>query len=130
MIIKNKDGLTFIEVLIAMSIVVPVILILISADVSLMRNAEDAKETMIALQDLNSVIAQIRNLSETSLGTVTSTHSSGSTVSGYSNLTSETLTITYPSASDDPLDITVTVTWQNRWGRTRTKSMSVKVTQR
>lgn len=122
--------MTFIEVLIAMCIVVPVILILVSANVSLMRMADDAKETMIALQDANSAIEQIRNVSESGLSTVTATYSNGSTISGYSNLTNELVTVIYPSASDDPLDIMVTVTWQNRWGRNRTKSLNTKVTER
>jgi len=84
---------------------------------------------MVAIQDAHTVIERIRNLSQTSLAQVTSTYPSGQTVSGFSNLPSEQVTVTYPNSNADPLAITVSTSWTDRQG-SMTRSLATQVTHR
>lgn len=126
---KNTRGFTLIELIIALSVIVPVLLGSIGLNVYVFRMTETSRRAMVAVQDAHTVIERIRNVSKTSLVQVVSTYPSGQTVSGFSNLPSEQVTVTYPNASADPLAITVTVNWTDRQG-TMTRSLATQVTHR
>lgn len=126
---NRKQGFSLIELIIAISIVVPVLLGAIGLNVYVFRMNETSRRAVVALQDAHTVIERIRNTSETSLAQVTSIYPSGQAVSGFSNLPSEQVTVTYPNASADPLAITVTVSWTDRQGP-MTRSLATQVTHR
>ncbi len=126
---NGKRGFTLIELIISLSIIVPVLLGVIGLNVYVFRMNETSRRAVVAVQDAHTVIERIRNASETSLAQVTTTYPSGQAVGGFSNLPSEQVTVAYPNASADPLAITVTVSWQDRQG-TMTRSLTTQVTQR
>lgn len=126
---KSREGFTYLELIIAIVILVPVILGLIQATAYSNKMSELARSVTTAIADASSVMENIRNTARSGLGSVTGAYPSGSAVAGYSNLTSEQIVVTYPSATADPLDITITVTWE-QGGRSMTRIVKSKVTQK
>lgn len=127
---KANQGFTFIELLICIAIIIPVLLGAIGIDVYMMRAGQASRGVMTALQDANTVIERIRNVaSNQGLNQVTATYPTGQAVAGFAGLTNEQVVVTYPSATADPLAITVTVTWQDA-GRNMTRALSTQVTRR
>lgn len=126
---REEKGFTLIELIIALSIIVPVLLGTIGLNVYVFSINETSRRAMIAVQDAHTVIERIRNVSKTSLAQVVTTYPNGKAVSGFSNLPSEQVIVTYPNANADPLVITVTVDWADRQGA-MTRSLATQVTRR
>ncbi len=128
---KGNTGFTFIELLICIAIIIPVLLGVFGVDIYLSRASDTSRQVMAALQDANTVIERIRNVaSNQGLTQVTATYPSGQAVAGFTGLTNEQAVVTYPNAVADPLAITVTVTWQDAAGRNLTRALSTQVTRR
>lgn len=130
--IKNQAGFTLIEIMIAMCVSVVAILGFITAVTSIRQSSEGAYERTIALQDANRVIEQMRDAatSGTFPDNVTASYPNNGTVSGFSNLTSEQVTVAYANSTANPLDVTVTVTWLEHGRRSMTKAIRTYITQR
>ena len=128
----KSEGFTLIELMITMVVVVLVIVGFMGANFAIQRSSEAAYSRTVALQDANRVIEAMRNLaaSGTFPTNVTGTYSDGGTVSGFSNLTSETVTVSYANSSANPLDATVTVSWSENGVRTVSTSLRTYITQR
>ena len=122
-------GFTLVELIIDTAIILPVLLSAIGLNFYVFRNSETSRQTMIAIQDAHTVIERIRNRSETSLASVTGNYPNNQTVSGFSNLPSEQITVSYVNTSADPLDVSVTASWSNR-GRTMSRTLNTQVTKR
>ncbi len=116
----NEKGFTLLEVMITMAVVVMVMGGFIGTNIAIRRASESAFERGVALQDANQVIEMMRNTAAT--GTfptnVTAVYTNGGQISGFSNMTSETVTVSYVNAASNPLDATVTVAWKEN-GTTR-----------
>ncbi len=128
MLTKHK-GFTVLELLFVMAIMIPALLGIIGVNLFAIRAGESARQITKAIQDANTTIERIRDTSKQSLAQVTSTYPNGQTVSGFSNLTSEQVVVTYANTSADPLAVTVTVTWSDR-GRTMSRALTTQVTKR
>ena len=93
----------------------------------------------VAMQDANQVIERIRNTAAggTFPGNVTAAYPNNGAVTGFTNLSNETVRVTYTdfngdgnALTDNPLDVTVTVTYFEN-GRTASSSaLRSLVTQR
>ena len=128
--IKNqKRGFTLMEVVLALAILIPAVFAIIGANHYMIRMSESSRRITTALQDAHTLIERIRNTSEQGLNQVTAAYPSGGAVAGFLNLPGEQITVTYPSASADPLAITVMVNWTDQ-GRAMSRSLSTQVTQR
>lgn len=128
---KGKQGFTFIELLVCIAIIIPVLLGVFGVNIYLCRAGEMSRQVMTALQDANTVIERIRNVaSNQGLTVVTATYPTGQAVAGFTSLTNEQVVVTYPNAVADPLAITVTVTWLDTAGRNMTRALSTQVTRR
>lgn len=125
----KREGFTLIELMLAVAIILPVLLGAIGLNVYIFRATETSKRTTVALQDVHTVIERIRNTSESSLSAVTSAYPDGQTVTGFSNLPSEQITVDYANVNADPLDLIVTVSWLDQ-GRTMVRNLSTQVTKR
>ena len=130
--IKKQEGFTLIEIMIAMSVSVIAILGFITAVTSIRQSSEGAYERTIAVQDANRVIEQMRDTSTSGTfpDNVTAVYPHNAAVSGFSNLTSEQVTVSYADAAADPLDVTVTVTWLEHGRRSMSKAIRTFITQR
>lgn len=135
---KSERGFTLIEVMITVAVMTVSLLGLLYANTKMQQASNAAFENAVAMQHANQVIENMRNLAVTSLATVTGTFSNGGTVgssyytqtSSSESLPSEAVTASYVSASADPLDTTVTVTWSAGGVRTVSKSVRTLITKR
>ncbi|MBI4549473.1 MAG: prepilin-type N-terminal cleavage/methylation domain-containing protein [Candidatus Omnitrophica bacterium] len=127
---QNQRGFTFVELLVAIAIVIPVLMGMIGVNLYTFRVGETSRSVMTAMQDGHSVIESIRNVANNQgLNAVAANFPSGQAVAGFANLTNEQIIVTYPNAAQDPLQITVTVTWLDRQ-RAMSRSLVTQVTRR
>ena len=86
----------------------------------------------MALQDANQIVERIR--SSAAAGTfptnVITAFPNNGTVSGFTNLTNETVTVSYANAAANPLDVRVQVQWLENGRRTVNAHVRTLVTQR
>lgn len=128
----EQEGFTLIEILFAAGVVLLLVVGFLGAMTSMRYANEAAYQRTMALQDANQVIEQMRNTAATGTfpSNVTSAYPSGGTVSGFTSLTNETVTVSYASATANPLDVTVTVSYSENGRRTVTASLRTYMTQR
>lgn len=137
---KDDCGFSLIEVMIAMGIVAFVIVALIGANIAVQRTGEAAFQRAIAIQDANQVIEQMRTVA--SVGqfpdnlVVNSIYLNNAVIPGFNNLVGQNVTVTYfdrdangDPLDDDPLDVTVTVAWQENGVRNVAESLRTLITQ-
>lgn len=127
--IKQEKGFTLPELMFSICITIPVLFGIIGVTYYTLRAGETSRNVMKALQDAHTVIERIRNVSNTSLSQVVTTFPNGQAVSGFSNLTSEQVVVSYANTAADPLAVTVTVNWTDQ-GRTLTRALTTEVTHR
>ncbi len=128
----NGKGFTLIEVMIAMVVAVMVLVGFVGANGNLRQTSESMFEKSVALQDANQVIELMRNAAASGSfpANVIASYPNGGTVSGFSNLTNETITVSYASASANPLNTTVTVSWLRNGARSVSTTLRTYITQR
>lgn len=128
--LKQKEGFTFVEILVALLIIIPVLLGLIGVNIYTFRAAESSKMIITAIQDAHTVIERIRYVATNQgLAQVVLNYPSGQAVAGFTNLDNEQIVVTYPNALADPLAITVSVNWRDH-SRSMTRSLLTQVTRR
>ncbi len=126
----NERGFTLIEIMITTAVVALVILGFVGATTSVQKVNQAAYERSISFQDANRVVEQMRDAAASGTFPANVTASYSGTLSGFSNLTNETVTVSYASATADPLDATVTVSYKEGGTRTVTNSIRTYITQR
>ena len=129
---QGQRGFNLVELMIAMVVGVLVLMGFIGTNGALRQASYAAYEKSVALQDANQVVEMMRNTaaSGTFPAVVTTSYPSGGTVSGFSNLTSETITVSYANSAANPLDTTVTVTWLQNGNRSVSTTLRTYITQR
>ena len=127
---KNEKGFTLIELLITTVVVATVILGFLGSATAMQSANKAAYERSVALQDANQVIEDMRRTaaSGTFPGNVTAVYTG--TVDGYSNIPGEAVTVAYADAAADPLDVTVTVSYNENSLRATSASVRTYITQR
>lgn len=126
----DKRGLTLVEAVIAMAVVALAILACIAANIKVQHSAEATFERMAAIQDAHQVLEQMRNAANNGSFPTNVTSAFNGNVTGFSNLSDEQMEVTYADANANPLDTTVTVTWQENGLRTVSKSLRSLITPR
>jgi hypothetical protein len=92
---------------------------------------QDSKSQTIANADLRSIIEEMKSTPFDSMSNVfpnavvdgPAIHRYN-TITGSYTLSNEHIIVTYPNVSADPLEILVTLTWQDMMGRARNLTMS------
>src|SRR5262245_42771888 len=122
--LDSERGFSLIEVMITAGIVALVVSGYMASSTSLQFTNQASYERSVALQDANQVVENMRNLA--AIGTfpnnVTSVYPGG-TVSGFTKLTNEQVSVSYVSATANPLDVTVSVQYSENGTRTSTASL-------
>ena len=126
----KKDGFTLVEIMISVAILLGAILIMISLFAHYLVLIELSKNTTVALNDAQAVLEQIRNTDPAFSIPAAYPHGSNQApLLGPTKLDNETIVVTYVNTNADPLDVTVTVTWQDR-GRNRSETLTTLMTDR
>ncbi len=133
--IQNSDmkskGFTLIELMFAIVIVAIGLLGYIQANLAISRNTEECYQRATAFYDAQRVLENMRSVAQTGTfpSNIIAVYPDAQTVSGYSSLPQESVTVNYESASANPLDVTITVSWNSN-NRPLTKSIRTLLTQR
>ena len=128
-VLKDKSGLTLLELAFALAILAPILLAVIGVNLYALRAGESSRQITTAMQDAHTIIEQIRDTSEQGLNQVLTEFPDTQAVSGFSNLTNEQATVNYNDVNADPLVTTVTVQWTDR-GRSINRALTTQITQR
>jgi len=129
--IKSNKGMTLFEILVATLVFVMALGALLSSLTGVLYLISQAKDETMAVSDLKNIAERIR---ATSFNNVPTSFPNGTQdgpafnsypviVGGYT-LDSEHITVTYPNAGADPLEIRITATWQGRYGRAYNTALS------
>ena len=129
---KNQQGFTLVEMLIATAVVSLLVLGFMGSSTALQQTSQAAYERSLSFQDANHVVELMRDAAATGTfpANVTGTYSNGGTVSGFTSLSNESVSVSYANASADPLDATVTVSYKENGTRVVTNSVRTYITQR
>ena len=128
----NEDGFTLIEVMISLFVGAVALLAYISSNIAVDNAAQQSFEKTMALQDAQRVIEQIRNTAQTGQfpDNVTNVFPNATNLDGFNNLSNEQVVVSYADQTTNPLDITVTVSWEANGRRDMDASLRTIVTQR
>ena len=131
MLFRSTKGTTLIETIVVAMVFTIAIIGLISAALSSVYFIENSKNATIAIADLTNIMEKIRATPFDSITTQFPDavadgpgNSPYSSILGGYTLSNEQITVSYTDANSDPLEILVTITWQDRRGRTYSASMS------
>lgn len=136
--LRKSKAFTLIEIMIAIGILVVLLPALLKSIVGYSMLNAVTRDRIIAIADCRLVIEQMRGISKTasSLSEITDVDWTSWAVSnGVNSLPSEVVSVVYTDLDssgdpldDDPLAITVTITWQTQEGRTSNLSFSTLAT--
>lgn len=107
-------GVTLIELMVAIAVLSSAIVSLVGAYIVFFSLSETSRTRQIAMADAQSVLERIRNVSPFTNANVQAQFPNGTAVAGFANLTSEQVTIAYPSPTAVPLEVRVQVSWTLR----------------
>jgi len=129
---NSEAGFSLIELMITMAVIAVTLFGFMGANILMERSGETAFEQSVAIQDANQVIERMRDASGNGQfpGNVTAAFAHNGLVPGFANLRAEQIRVSYVNTNADPLDVTVTVTWQNPSGRIMTTALRTLITQR
>ncbi len=135
---RKGKAFTLIEVMIVTGILVVLLPALLKSIVGYSMLNAATRDRVVALTDCRFVVEQIRGISKTAsaLSDITSVDwANWAANNGVNNLPSEAVAVAYTDLDssgdpldDDPLAITVTVTWQTQEGRVGNVSFSTLAT--
>lgn len=132
----SKKGFTLLEFLIASVILFVALGLAIGAGSSLYNANELAYQVVTATEDAHRAIEQMRQQSTVGSfpANVVNQFPAGQPIPGFVSLNGETVIPTYVNTTADPLNVTVTVTWnsvtQNGNSRVVTRQLTTLITQR
>ena len=126
----KKSGFTLLELMISAAIMVGAILVILGLFVNYLVLIETSKNTTVAVDDAQAVLEAIRNTDPFTSSNVTTNYPADVNLApnfGFNKLQNEAIYVSCLGA--DPLQITVTVRW-NEKTRDRSENLTTLMTQR
>lgn len=128
--ISKKRGVTLVEVMVVLLLLGGIIAGFLSVNGASLALLEQLSSSVIAVNEARSVLENMRNIDPFSAADLISLYPDGGTVAGFSNLNMETIRVDYLNAAADPIQVTVTVTWQGKGNRIFTEQLTTLLTAR
>ena len=115
----NQKGFTLIEAMITIVVVVLAIVGVILTNILIRQSVESAHERTVAYQDASRVIEKMRNAANTAGSDFQQDVQDGaddaeSSEKSMPAANNEAIDVSYVDADANPLDATITITWNNR----------------
>lgn len=112
---RRAAGLTFIEILIATTILAVGALVAFPTMLSFSDLSDAAREENVATHDLMTAVEDVLS---TPFTEITTTYKAGQAIPRFNalHLTSESIVVTYDDPAADPLIVTLTASWKDRKG--------------
>lgn len=131
-VLNDQRGFTFVELIVTTVVALIVILGFIGASSSVQAASTAIFERTIAVQDAHRVIEDMRQTAASGSfpSNVVAVYPHNGSVSGYSNLTNEAVTVIYASTTANPLDVTITVAYKENGTRDVSLQLRTYMTQR
>jgi len=131
--VKEADGFTLVELMLAMVIFVGVLGAAAQALVSYYAAMDLQHQRNVAAQECKAVLNQMRNVRDGAPaggfpGIVTGEWPDGTAVPGPHPLPNEQLVVRYTNPASNPLEVVVTCTWRDRSGHPASVKMSTRLT--
>jgi len=134
---NHHRGFTLVEVMITVAVVSLALFGLLAANTAIQRSNRTSFDRTVALQHANQILERIRDSANTSTNNAVTTYPHGAVipVPNYTTNVNEQLigqqvVVTYVDTTTNPLDVTVTVNWQDQGTRAVSTSLRSFVTQR
>ena len=139
---SRARGFTLVEVMISMAVLAVTILGVLMMLMAAEALSEDSKNLTQAVEDARSIMERIRKDVETNadMATFVTNYPESlyedwvtdqqAAATEFVNLDGEAVDVTLGDAGDDPLDVTVTVSWNARGGRARSTMLQTQITNR
>lgn len=127
---KNNCGFSFVEILIVCLLLSTLIIgyfYVFHAGFALM---EQLKGSVIALNDAESIIENMRNIDPVNAANLIAVYPNGAIVPGFNNLVNETVKVEYADLSADPIKVYVIVSWEGQGKRLLTEQLVTLLTKR
>ena len=126
----HKTGLTLVEVMVVLLLLGGIIAGFLSVNGASLTLLEQISSSVVATNDARSVLENMRNIEPFNATNLVFLYPDGGTVAGFNNLNLETIRVDYLNIASDPIQVTVTVTWQGKGNRTFTEQLTTLLTAR
>lgn len=138
----GAGGFTLIEVVLAAAIFAVAVLGVFGAFLGASALTEGSRNLTQAVEDARTVMDRMRSDLQSSTDVATFVANFPTTTyetwfenqqtaeAAFTNLGDEAVDVTYGDATDDPLEVTVEITWQERGGRERSTTLQTQMTRR
>ena len=128
--LASGKGMSLVEVMVVLLLLGGIIAGFLSVNGASLTLLEQLSSSVIAVSDARSVIENMRNIDPFNATNLTFLYPDGGTVAGFNNLNLETVRIDYLNTASDPIQVTVTVTWQGKGNRAFTEQLTTLMTAR
>ncbi|MBI4845594.1 MAG: prepilin-type N-terminal cleavage/methylation domain-containing protein [Candidatus Omnitrophica bacterium] len=126
---RNK-GFTFVEVMVVLLILAGIIAGFSSLSGANFTLLEQVANSNIAINDARSVLENMRNIDPFTAANLTAQYPDGAAVAGFNNLEQETVRVNYVDLTADPIQVTITVSWEGKGGAALTEEVTTLLTAR
>jgi Tfp pilus assembly protein PilV len=132
---QSQKGLTLIEAMITVAVIVVAFLGILGTNIFIQQTTEGFFERTLAIQDANQVIERMRSAAneagvEFQASVQTAATNAAESVSSLPDSHDEVITVTYEDETANPLEVTVTVAWNERGQRATSAVVRSFITRR
>ncbi|MFH1092962.1 MAG: type II secretion system protein [Candidatus Omnitrophota bacterium] len=125
-----RRGLTLVEIMVVILLLGGMIAGFLSVNGISLTLLEQLSSSVVAINDARSVLENMRNIDPFNAVNLTFLYPNGGTAAGFNNLNQETIRVDYLNLASDPIQVTITVTWQGKGGRMFTEQLTTLLTAR
>lgn len=133
---RREAGFTLIELMVTVTVVVIALVGFVAANMAIQARSETVFERSVAIQDAHRVLEQMRDAANRAASeqfqgdVINAANAAVTTVASLPAADNEQITVTYADQAADPLEVTVSVAWNERGTRQTATSLRTYITPR